>query len=140
MNHFVDILHWQMKNTGNSKNNLAKQMVEKWGGNQAYNEMKRKYSNERLEDLLRNRGESMIEWRNHIIRKTTPIYQVPRSRIGRAQLYAPYKRLGSLYIDTFWFNLMVIWLSAVVYFITLEYDLLRKAVNWNQIRKLRKNR
>jgi len=140
LNRFRDIIRWQIKEAGNLKDNLEEKMVEKWGGKSAYMEMKRKYSNERLEDLLLNRREFIIVWRNHIIREVAPIYQIPRSRIGRAQLYAPYKRLGSLYIDTFWFNLMVIWLSAVVYFIALEYDLLRKAVNWNQIRKLRKNR
>jgi len=137
---FRDIILWQKKQAGNSKDNQVKKMEDVWGGKPAYMEMKKRYSNERLEDLLKSRGETSIVWRNHIIREATPIYQIPRSKIGRAQLYAPVKRLGSLYIDTYWFDLMVIWLSAVGYFIALKYDLLRKAVNWNQIRKLRKNR
>jgi len=135
-----DISIWQKNKVIRSRENLINKMTDEWGGKSAFVEMKKKYSNQRLESLLINNTEFIIEWKNHIIRKTTPIYQIPRSRIGRAQLFAPVKRLGPLYIDTFWFDLMVIWLSAIGYFIALEYDLLRKAVNWNQIRKLRKNR
>jgi hypothetical protein len=116
-------------------------LIEMWGGEDAYNLIKRRYSNKKLEELLlnRGRGQFVIEWNNHLVRKIAPVYQVPRSRIGRAHLFAPEKRVGPFSIDTYWFNLVVIWLSALVFYVILLKDLLRKIVNWNQIRKLRKN-
>ena len=89
--------------------------------------------------LNRGSGQFVVEWNQHLVRKITPVYQVPRSRIARAHMFAPEKRVGSFSFDTYWFNMVVLWLSAFVFYITLLYDLMRKIVNWNQIRKLRKN-
>ena len=122
------------------KDTHAGRLIEEWGGADAFVQKKRRYTNKRLEDLLLNRGQFVTEWNSHLVRKVTPIYQVPRSRIGRAHLFAPVKRLGPLFIDTYWFNLLIIWLSAIAFYIVLLYDLLRKFTNWNRIRKLRKSR
>ena len=115
-------------------------MIEIWNGNKGFLEMNRKYTNKRLEAQLENKeiyGNYNLVWDHHLVREFAPIYQIPRSRVGRAQLYAPVKVLGSLQIDTFWFNLAVLWLLSVLFYLTLVYDLLRKLVNWNDIRKLR---
>jgi ABC transport system ATP-binding/permease protein len=131
---------WQKNEAASRRERRRAKMVDQWGGERAYNEKKQRYTNKRLEDLLlnRNRPDWTIDWHNHIIRKVTPIYQLPQSRVGRAQFFAPSKRVGSQYFDTYWFNLLVIWLSAIAYYLFLQFDLLRKAVNWNRIRKLRK--
>jgi ABC transport system ATP-binding/permease protein len=135
-----DIFRWQKNEADSWRDSLAKRLVAEWGGEDAFNKKRDIYTNKRLEDLLLNKAELTIAWNNHIVRKTTPIYQVPQSRIGRAQLFAPVKRLGPIQVDTYWFNLLIIWMSACIYYLFLQFDLLRKAVNWNQIRKLRKNR
>jgi ABC-type multidrug transport system ATPase subunit/ABC-type multidrug transport system permease subunit len=122
------------------KNQRTKQMIEIWNGNKGFLEMNRKYTNKMLEAQLENKeiyGNYNLVWDHHLVREFAPIYQIPRSRVGRAQLYAPVKVLGSLQIDTFWFNLAVLWLLSVLFYLTLVYDLLRKLVNWNDIRKLR---
>jgi hypothetical protein len=116
----------------------ALRLAEEWGGEEAFNLKKKSYTNERLENLLLNKKELLTEWNNHLVRKIAPIYQIPRSRMARAQLFAPVKRVGPYYIDTYWFNLVAIWLSAIIFYITLVNDLLRRFVNWNEIRKLRK--
>ena len=89
--------------------------------------------------MLLNKGQFVTEWNMHLVRKVAPVYQVPKSRIGRAHLFAPVKRLGLLYIGTYWFNLLAIWVSVIIFYISLYYDLLRKFTTWNQIRKLRKS-
>jgi hypothetical protein len=122
------------------KERHASGLVEKWGGKEAYNQIKRSYSNRKLEDLLLNRGRFVIECNKHLVRKIAPVYQVPRSRIARAHMFAPVKRVGSFSFDTYWFNLVVLWLSTIVFYFALLYDLLRRIANWNQIRKLRKSR
>jgi hypothetical protein len=122
------------------KDRRSFEMVEAWGGEAMYAQMRKLYANKRLEDLLLNRAELVTEWRNRLVRKTTPVYQLPRSRFGRAHLFAPIKRVGPVSIDTYWFNLLIIWLSALVFYLILLKDLLRKFVNWNQIRRLRKGK
>jgi ABC transport system ATP-binding/permease protein len=114
-------------------------LAELWGGKEAFVEMKNSYSNKRLEDMLLNKGQFVTEWEMHLVRKVAPVYQVPKSRIGRAHLFASVKRLGPLSIGTYWFNLLAIWVSAIIFYISLYYDLLRKFTTWNQIRKLRKS-
>ncbi|MDF1576011.1 MAG: ATP-binding cassette domain-containing protein [Bacteroidales bacterium] len=120
------------------KDQRALDLMEEWGGEEAFNYMRKKYTNKRLEDLLMDNTRLLTEWNNHLVRKIAPIYQVPKSRAGRAHLFAPVKRMGPLSMDSYWFNLIAIWLSAVFFYMTLVYDLLRRFVNWNQIRKLRK--
>jgi hypothetical protein len=119
------------------KSQKIKQMRDIWRGEDGYLEMNRKYTNKSLDDLLRYNRRYFQEWDHHLVREYAPIYQIPRSRVGRAQLYAPVKVLGSLQIDTFWFNLAVLWLLSVLFYLSLVNDLLRKLVNWNDIRKLR---
>jgi len=89
--------------------------------------------------MLLKRGPAVTEWNGHFIREISPIYQVPKSRTGRAHQFAPVKLLGPLSIDTYWFDLCIIWLASMVFYVALQYDLLRKFVHWNQIRKLRKS-
>ena len=126
---------------GHLRDSHASSLLEKWGGKEAFNQIMKSYSNKKLEELLlnRGRGQFVIEWNQHLVRKIAPVYQVPRSRIARAHMFAPEKRVGSFTFDTYWFNMVVLWLSALIFYITLLYDLLRKIVNWNQIRRLRKN-
>ena len=116
----------------------ATSLVRQWGGEEAFKQMEKSYTNKRLASMLVNNTQFVTEWKNHLVRKTAPVYQIPRSRVGRAQLFAPVKRLGPFYLDTYWFNLVAIWLSAIIFYITLVNDLLRRFVNWNEIRKLRK--
>ena len=122
----------------NEKKVLLKSLIEEWGGEEAFLRMKRSYTNKRLEEMLYNKGQLFVEWNNRLIRKTTPIFQEPQSRLGRAQFFAPEKNLGKLSIDTYWFNLLIIWISSLLYYLTLVYDLLRKFTNWNRIRKLQR--
>jgi hypothetical protein len=114
-------------------------MVDVWGGKDNFVKMKQNHTNKRLEELLLNKGQFVVEWNSCLIRKAAPVYQEPRSRLGRAHLFSAVKRVGPFFIDTYWFNLAVIWLSGLGLYFFLLYDLLRRFVNWNQIRKLRKS-
>jgi len=53
----------------------------------------------------------------------------PAANNGRSHFCAPYKLTGNLQIDTFWFNLMVIWLVSIVLFIALYFTVLRKILS-----------
>ncbi len=57
-----------------------------------------------------------------------PIFDKPDSRIGLAHMFAPIKRLGVFEIETYWFNLLVIWLMASFSYLVLYYNLLQRFV------------
>jgi ABC-type multidrug transport system ATPase subunit len=118
------------------------ELVERWGGKAAYIQMKEDYTNQRLKLLMTNNLQinKLIEWDNQLVRKIDPVYMEPVSRAGRAHFFAPHKRLGNLSIDTFWFNLLVIWVSSAILYLTLYYDLLQKFTNWHYVRRLRRKR
>jgi ABC transport system ATP-binding/permease protein len=94
--------------------------------------LKREYYNDQLASLVKNEKE-MIEMYvvgKDIIRLKNPIYTLPESNFGRAHFYAPYKKVAGTYIDTFWFNIIVIWLWTGFWFAVLYYDILKKLMNY----------
>ncbi|HER08170.1 MAG TPA: ATP-binding cassette domain-containing protein [Bacteroides sp.] len=131
-----------MNAASRSKDAKSEELLQRWGGKEAFLRMKDRHTNERLEEILTNKRqmEGIIEWNSRLYRKMDLIYMEPLSNYGRAHFYAPDKRLGSLSIDTFWFNLVIIWFSTLIFYVTLVWDLLRKFTTWNQVRKLRRRK
>jgi ABC transport system ATP-binding/permease protein len=52
------------------------------------------------------------------------------SPYGRAHFYAPVKMIGKREIDTFWFNIAVVWMEAILLYIALSFNLMRKFITW----------
>jgi len=128
------------KRADKERDALSTKLIDEWGGENNYLAMMKAFTSKRLDEILLNKGQFVIEWKGRLVRKATPIFQIPESAYGRAQFFAPVKRLGKRNMDTFWFNLAIIWLSTCVLYVTLVSDLLRRFTNWNQVRKLRRNR
>jgi hypothetical protein len=53
----------------------------------------------------------------------------PTAKNGRAHYCAPFKVIGNIKIDTFWFNLAVIWLVTFLLYIALYFGILRKILS-----------
>ena len=99
------------------------------GGSEELRKLKEENHSSNLDDLLTNKKEQLnktYEGTNRIIQKTDAIYQIPNNHYGRAQLYAPYKIIGSYKIPTFIFNVIFIWLTVLFLYITLRFDALKK--------------
>ena len=47
---------------------------------------------------------------------------------SRAHMYAPVKKLGNISINTYLFNLLVIWFTTFIAAMILYFDLLRKVM------------
>ncbi len=54
----------------------------------------------------------------------------PVSNYGRTHFYAPYKQIGNIAIDTFWFNIIVLWIAIIIFYIALYFNLLQKAITF----------
>jgi hypothetical protein len=89
------------------------------------------YHNDKLSELLLDmyRLDKSVKTNTRIIRKLEPAYMKPASKFGNAHFYAPVKQIGNLQIDTYWFNLMVLWFVILLLYITLYYNLLQKLIN-----------
>jgi hypothetical protein len=93
---------------------------------------KQKYFNESLSDLVRNSGEvdRIIEYQGNLIQKVDPIYLYSDSRFVRSHFYAPAKQVFGFFVDTFWVNIMVIWLSCILLYLMLYYRGLKRVLDF----------
>ena len=93
-----------------------------------YYEMLNKYHNESVADQVKKIYEKnkIVESDGRLYQQSDPIFLLPEQT--RAHFYAPAKRLFGKYIDTYWFNIVVIWLSSLILYVVLYYDLLRRLI------------
>ena len=98
-------------------------------------DLKKNNYNESLADLVLNTNElRKIQIRgDRIIRRDSPIFHDPESRLGRAQFYSSTKRVGPYLVDTLLFNTVVLWLMSILLYIALINNWLSKLVNlWSR--------
>lgn len=111
------------------------------GGKSALLEFQDNYANTSISNLVLNRNQlqKIIEIDDHLVQRMDPIFEKPDSRVGRAHMFAPIKRIGRLEIETYWFNLQVIWFMSLVAYLVLYFNLLQRfatAVNAFRMRRL----
>lgn len=103
-------------------------------GNDGLVKLKDDYENESLTQLVKNAndisGERSLEKDGRLIQQTDPVFQDPiDSKLGRAHFFAPRKKLGSSYFNTFWFNIGVIWVMSLVLMVTLYFEVFKKVLD-----------
>jgi ABC-type multidrug transport system ATPase subunit len=83
--------------------------------------IKQKYTNEYIEDFVLKRKDlnKMIIIDNEIINNSEPVYKYPESKIGRAQLFSSHKYIGDWGIQTFMFNILILWIFNLTLYIFL---------------------
>lgn len=102
--------------------------------------LKKATYNEALADMVLNRNElKLLQYgADRLIQKKDPVLMDPDSPYGRAHLYSPVKMIGSRKIDTFWFNVFVLWaMTGILYFLLVK-DVFGRAVKGVWKTKLRK--
>ena len=97
----------------------------------AFRKLKEENHNTALTKLLRtlDETENISVYNGHLIQRNDPIFQYPRSTNLKAHFYAPYKRLGNVYIATYWFNLVVLISSILIQWCLLYFRLLKRLIN-----------
>jgi len=110
------------------------EMENEKGTNFKVYESKNKYYNESLGDLVKNVSVKIriLEYNGELVQQINPIFADPKAKNlfdYRAQFFAPIKNFMGLKIDTFIFNILVIWLVSFAFYITLYFELLRKLIN-----------
>jgi len=120
------------------KEEIYKQLVNKLGGFEKFSKFQQDYHNQTIADLVQNNNtyKKIAIENNKILQIKDPIYRDPASNYGRAHFFSPLKIIGRFRIETYWFNLMIIWLMSGVLYILLQLDLLRKATETIQVLKV----
>lgn len=94
-----------------------------------FNELKDDYKNESLEDFVTNKtdvNKYVIE-NDQLVQKANPIYLQPVTKNPMAaHFYAPIKKVFGNYYDTFWVNIIVLWVMSLMLTITLYFDALKR--------------
>jgi ABC-type multidrug transport system ATPase subunit len=112
--------------------NRTKDSIIKVIGREEMIRLQENYENKRLKFLVLDldNPDKIVRTPLKYIQKSDPGYMKAVSKTGRAHFYAPYKRIGNLEIDTYWFNILVIWLVSVLLYLALYYNLLKKLITW----------
>jgi len=106
-------------------------LITAMNGADQFKTFKQNYFNNSIRDLVTNRNEfvKIMQVENRLVQQKDPIYKKADSNYGRAHLYASKKRIGNLEIDTYWFNLCVIWLTTIALYFALRTQLIRRLLN-----------
>lgn len=106
----------------------------KEGSTYNVNEAKNRYYNESLADLVKNVKEKnrITEYHGHLIQQINPVFLDPEPSGPldyRAHFFAPVKKFLGTTFSTYYFNILVIWVMALFFYIALYFEVLRKGID-----------
>lgn len=132
--------HHQYISSLTEKDKIFDSEINRLGGKDAFKMHKYKYYNNQLAAIVKNEKELIhfFEHNNNIIKLKDPIFTKPLAKNGRAHFYSPTKRIGNWHIDTFWFNITIIWLATFALFLVLYLDLLFLTIKYFENIRLRR--
>ena len=113
------------------KEKLVTNMTSDSASRVHYNDLINDYKNESLEDFVTNKNDLnvIIEYEGELIQKNNPVYLDPHhAGLFDAHFYSPRKKVFGTYVDTFWANILVLWLMSITLVIMLYFDALRKFI------------
>lgn len=117
-------------------NYKKEKIIEYWDNTQPgfYKAKRSRYHNEAVADIVEKTFEKnkIVEYDNRLIQHVDPIFEIPEPKhklAFRCHFYAPQKHFLGSFFDTFWFNMIVVWVMTMVMYVTLYYDLLKKAID-----------
>ena len=136
------------RNAVDMRDSTYKNLVDRLGGEENFLSFKQKYYNKQLAAVLTNEKEIM-HYSVHdgeMIPIKDAIYRNPARHGWRAHFYAPVKNFFKKQVETFWFNLAVIWFFTGTLLVLLYYDVIRKVLTYaetwrlSRLNKLKLNR
>ncbi|NBC83218.1 MAG: ATP-binding cassette domain-containing protein [Bacteroidetes bacterium] len=119
-------------NVNHERDELIRSMQETPEEKELFMQLKRDYHNEKLTEFVENTNEPsrIIEYQGELYQKVDPIYNDPEHPLIKAHFYAPRKQFINSYFSTFWVNVIVIWLFAIILYWILHKRWLKKLLNY----------
>jgi hypothetical protein len=133
-NYFEDYRKHYQKTYNDNVSLIEKRMAFDEKNGVDINHEKNKYYNESLADLVKNINtkERLLEYNGKLIQQINPIFQETNSSNPmdyRTAFFLPQKNFAGISIDTYWFNLLVIWMMALVLYLALYFEWLRNLID-----------
>jgi hypothetical protein len=99
-----------------------------------YQEYRDRYFNEGIADILKKVYEKnkILEYKHQLVQHIDPIYEIPipdNALSFRTHFFAPKKHFLGRYYDTYWFNVVVIWIITSILYVLLYFDTFRKLLS-----------
>jgi len=100
-----------------------------------YSYYKNTYYNDNLADFVKKALEKnkILEFNGELVQNYHPIYMDPSIKnvlSWRSHFFAPRKAFLGKYYDTYWYNVIVIWLFTIILYVTLYYESLKKGLDF----------
>jgi len=136
LNEYLDVLNeYYVKkyNIANeAKDRLISSMTRTEDDKKKFVLLKKMFYNENLADFCRNSSEveRVVEYNGQLYQKIDPIFQDPDNKMIRSHFYAPRKQVFGLFFDTYWVNVIIIWLMTITLYITLYYKALKRLLDF----------
>lgn len=108
-----------------------------------YRNKRAAYHNESVEDQVKKVYEKnkMLRYKDELVQQIDPIYKDPDIEgyfNFRAHFFAPRKYFAGQYRDTYWFNMIFIWVMTLFFYVTLYFELLKKTLSLPELIRIRK--
>jgi len=125
----------------NEKENIIRYLLNT--NAELYVNKRNAFHNESVEDQVKKVYEKnkIIRYKDELIQQVDPIYRDPDIEgyfNFRSHFFAPQKYFAGKYRDTYWFNLIFIWVITAFFYITLYFNLLKKLLDLPEKIKLKK--
>ncbi len=114
----------------NKKDEVFSSVQKSLEKGQSYNEFKKMYQNEQLNDYLNSKSSltKIIVANNEILNKENQTFQIPKT--GSPHYFAPMKLMGGTYYKTYYYNVVMMWLAVFALVLALYFNILPRLLNW----------
>jgi ABC-type multidrug transport system ATPase subunit len=115
------------------KDQLTVMLEKKYNSREEYLAFYDSYNNDFLSDVVRKTTakNKIIREKDKLIRIYEPVFNIPDKKPVvslRAHFFTPVKFIFGMQVNTFIFNIIIIWLMTLLFSVALYYDLLRRIV------------
>ncbi|NBC82095.1 MAG: ATP-binding cassette domain-containing protein [Bacteroidetes bacterium] len=118
----------RLKQTVSQKDEVLDELGQVLPGEKSVFTLRQDFYNEQLATVMLNKNEreKIVNWNQKLIQKAEPIYKIPALTNGRAHFYAPVKRIGPFTFETYWYNLAILGLMSLFFYLLLIFDALNR--------------
>lgn len=116
----------------NQADNKKEEMMAYFESDASFNykvtDYKNRYFNEALADMMKNVNtkDRIVEYEGSLYQQVDPIFQAPKIASGpmayRTHFLAPQKYVAGRFVDTFYFNILIVWFASVLLYFTLYFE------------------
>lgn len=139
----LEVEYHQKLSNLRKKREWTSEKISDLNGYEYLDKLQKDNHNKTLEKLVlkRDNADRIVEGEGELIQIVDPIYNdtyVQKYKMDcRSNFFSPVKYLFGIKIDTFWFNMGVIWIMCGALFVSLHYNILKWLVSFKITKKVR---